>query len=161
MSSSCNHPNQHSHPLDVLHHPGIYGLLEAVVGVSVKHVVCEAAGPFAGMICQLRHGLLHRLVRGRQEDNLAVGRLGHCLHGLEVSDLHGGCGAQDVGGLSHQLGRFDLGTCCNDLGFANTFRLGRHGERILQVVAEDDVLDEHALDPDTPAGRDVFNNLAD
>jgi hypothetical protein len=30
------------------------------------------------------------------------------LHSFEVTDLHGGSGAQDVGGLAHQLGRLDL-----------------------------------------------------
>lgn len=50
----------------------------------------------------------HSLVGSRQEDDLAVGGLGHGLHSFEVTDLHGGSGAQDVGGLAHQLGRLDL-----------------------------------------------------
>lgn len=54
----------------------------------------------------LAHG--HGLVRSRKEDNFAVGGLGHGLHSLEVSDLHGRGGAEDVGGLAHQLGGFDL-----------------------------------------------------
>jgi hypothetical protein len=37
-------------------------------------------------------------VRG-QENHLAVGGLGHGLHGLEVTDLHGRGGGEDIGGL--------------------------------------------------------------
>jgi hypothetical protein len=44
---------------------------------------------------------LQILVRAGQEDDLAVGRLGHGLHSFEVSNLHGGGRAQDIGSLSH------------------------------------------------------------
>lgn len=49
----------------------------------------------------------------------------------------------------------------NDLAFTNTLALGGHGQRLLQLLAEDDVLDEHGLDLDTPAGGDILDNLAD
>ena len=43
--------------------------------------------------------LLHSLVHRRQEDDLAVGSLGHGLHGFEVSDLHGGSRGENIGSL--------------------------------------------------------------
>ncbi len=64
------------------------------------------------------------------------------------------CWQKSLGGNTHlSLGR-------NDLGLADPLALGRHGERLLQLLAEDNVLDQHALDLDTPAGSDVLNNLA-
>ncbi len=98
--------------LDVLNHPGVDGLLETLV------LTCKFA-KVAGLADVIRvAGLIevgvegsrprHGLVGGRQEDDLAVGALGHGLHGLEVPDLHGRRRRQDVGSLAHELGRFDL-----------------------------------------------------
>lgn len=36
-----------------------------------------------------------------------------------------------------------------------------HRQRVLQVVAENDVLDQHGFDLDTPARRDILDDLAD
>lgn len=54
-----------------------------------------------------------------------------------------------------------LGLGGNDLGFTNSLALSSHGKRLLQFLAEDDVLDQHALDGDTPTGGYVLNDLAD
>lgn len=103
----------------------------------------------------------HRLVGGGQEDDLGVRRLGHGLHRLEVTDLHGGRGREDVGGLAHQLGALDLRLGGDDLALAETLALRRHGERALELLAEDDVLDEHGLDLHAPAAGDVLDDLPD
>lgn len=63
--------------------------------------------------------------------------------------------------MPHQFRALDFGAGGDDFGFSDTLALGGHGERVLQFVAEDDVLDEHGLDLDTPAGGHVFNDLAD
>jgi hypothetical protein len=49
----------------------------------------------------------------------------------------------------------------NDLALSDPLALGGHGERLLELLAEDDVLDEHALDLDAPAGGDILDDLAD
>ena len=48
----------------------------------------------------------------------------------------------------------------DNLGFTNTLALGSHGEGLLELLAKDDVLDQHALDLDTPASGDVLDDLA-
>ena len=83
------------------------------------------------------------------------------MHGLEITDLHGRCAAEDIGGLAHQLGRFDFGARGDDLGFSGSLALCRHRQGVLQLLAEDDVLDQHALDLNTPARRDLFDDVAD
>lgn len=77
--------------LDVLNDTGVHGTFEPVVLV------------FAGSFTRAVGGaelLLHGLVDRGQEDDLAVGSLGHGLHCLEIADLHGRGGREDVGGLS-------------------------------------------------------------
>ena len=81
------------------------------------------------------------------------------MHGLEVPDLHGRRRAQDVGGLAHELRGFDFCAGGDDLGFSDPLRLGGHAEGVLELVAEDDVFDEHALDLDAPARGDVFDDF--
>lgn len=97
----------------------------------------------------------------RQENNLRVCTLRHRLHRLKISDLHSRSRAQDISRFSHQLRALNLRACSNDLGFSDTFGLCGHGERVLELVAEDYVLDEHRFDLDTPASRDIFDDLAD
>ena len=82
--------------LDVLDDTSVQGLLETGILTSKVFEVDVALFALEGL--GVRHrgvkgGLLtrHCLVGGRQEDDLAVGRLGHGLHSLEVADLHGGC----------------------------------------------------------------------
>lgn len=97
----------------------------------------------------------------RQENDLRVRTLRHRLHGLKVSDLHSRSRTEDISSLPHQLRTLDLGTCGDNLGFSDTLGLCGHGEGVLQLVGEDDVFDEHGFDLDAPAGRDVFDDLAD
>ena len=66
---------------------------------------------------------------------------------------------EDVGGLAHQLGGLDFGASSDDLALTDPLGLRGHGERVLQVAAEDDVLDEHGLDLDTPAGCHLLDDL--
>lgn len=61
--------------------------------------------------------------------------------------------------LPHQLCGFDFGSRSNHLGFTGTLALGSHGQRVLEFLAKDDVLDEHGLDLDTPAKRRLLDNL--
>lgn len=166
--------------LDVLHDASVHGLLETWVLTSkvlVAALSLSAAGLAGGVGGHGGvEGIAHGLVRGGQEDDLAVGRLGHGLHGLEVSDLHGGSRAEDVGSLTHKLGGFDLVLLAgvgvsgntvtylslggNDLAFTDTLALSGHGERLLQLLAENNVLDEHALDLNTPSSGDILNDLS-
>lgn len=132
------------------------------------------------MVCSgIGELFLNSLVGGWQEDNLAVGRFGHLLHSFEVSedelvqvqfqemtsqnlpDLHSRSTAQDIGGLSHQFGRLDFGARSNDLGFTSSLGLGSHGQTVLQVLAENHVLDQHALDLDTPVLGHILDDCAD
>lgn len=144
--------------LEVLDHASVHGTLEAIVNIAVG-----VGGPIIARSLARIFGrsklLLHRLVRGRQENDLAVGRLGHGLHCLEVADLHGRSRGQNVGRLAHQFGGFNLSTGRDDLALTNPLGLSGHGERILQVVAKDDVLDEHRLNLDTPARGNLFDDL--
>ena len=100
-------------------------------------------------------------MRRRHEDHLRISLLSHLLHRLKVSDLHRGRGAQDISSLAHQLRGLDFGARGDDLGFSGTLALRGHGQRVLQVLAEDDVLDQHALDGGAPAGCGLFDDLAD
>lgn len=54
-----------------------------------------------------------------------------------------------------------LGLGGDNFALTNSLALGSHGERVLQVLAKDDVLDEHALNLDTPAGGDILNDFTD
>lgn len=92
---------------------------------------------------------------------LAVRRLGHCLHGLQISDLHGRSRRQDIGGLAHELGTLNFGARADDLGFSGPLGLRGHGQRVLQLLAEDDVFDQHRFDCNTPAHGGFFDDFAD
>ena len=114
----------------------------------------------------LAHTIRHRHLGGHirrsgQEDDLAVRALGHGLHSLQVADLHRGRRGQDVSGLAHEFRGLDFGAGGDDLGFSDSLRLRGHGQRVLQLVGENHVFDQHTLDLDTPPGGDVFDDLAD
>jgi len=96
-----------------------------------------------------------------QENDLGICRFGHSLHCLQVPDLHGWSRGKDIGGLAHEFGGLDLGACGDDFALSDPLGLGGHGEGVLEFVAEDDVLDQHALDLHTPARGDVLDYLAD
>ena len=91
----------------------------------------------------------------RHKYDLGARGLGHLLQGLELPDLHGGGRGEDVGSLAHEPGRVDLCAGGDNLGLADTLLLGGGGERGGDLGAEDDVLDEDALDGDTPLIGDV------
>lgn len=112
-STSATRALRNSKPVssNIFHDACIQGLQVAgVLGCKVELTGLVAAC----LACPLRGGGggvedgAHVLAGAGQEDDLAVGRLGHGLHGLEVTDLHGRCRAENVGGLSHQLGRVNL-----------------------------------------------------
>lgn len=164
----CRHPNFPCPDiswtdLNVLNHPRIHRLLEPTPGVLVKRMRGITLGASLAII---RISLLQSLradslvIRG-QEDDLAIRRLGHRLHSLEVSDLHRRRRAQDIRRLAHEFRGLDFGAGGDDFGLADSLGLGGHAEGVLQLVAEDDVFDEHALDLDAPASGDVFDDLAD
>lgn len=54
----------------------------------------------------------------------------------------------------------NLGLGGNNLALTNPLALGSHGERLLQLLAKHNVLDEHALNLYTPAGGNILDNLA-
>lgn len=118
------------------------------------------AGTFAGIGGHLEL-VVHRLVGAWKENDFTVGGLGHGLHSLQIADLHGWSAAQDVGSLTHEFGRFHFSTRCDNLGLPGSLALCRHGERVLQFLREDDVLDQHTLDGNTPVGGSIFNDFVD
>jgi hypothetical protein len=61
--------------------------------------------------------------------------------------------------LPHKFGGLDFGTGSDDLCFSGTLALRSHGERVLEVLAEDDVLDEHGFNLDTPTQSSLFDDL--
>lgn len=142
--------------LNILDDPSIHRLLESIISVA-REWPSRRLGALTLAVWSLAIGislrelLLYRHRRAWKEDNLAVRRLGHSLHSFEVSDLHSWSRAQNIGGLPHQLGALNLGAGSDDFGFSNTLALGSHRERVLELGAEDDVLDEHGLDLDAPA----------
>ena len=132
-------------------------MLKAVLYISIS------TRSFSGVVGNVLHD---GLVRSRQEYDLAVRGLGHRLHGFEVANLHGRGRGEDIGGLgrrklvflyhlwmpdrmtmviylTHQFGRLHLGTGSDDFALTDPLGLSRHGERVLQLIAEDDVFDEH------------------
>lgn len=92
--------------LNVLNDAGVYSLLES--GVRRAEIVRKVGDARSLAVLVEDGGVGHSLVGSGQEDDLAVGRLGHGLHGLEVADLHGGSGREDVGSLAHELGSLNL-----------------------------------------------------
>lgn len=149
--------------LDVLNHPRIHRLLKPATRVLIKRmrgITLRASLAIIG-IRLLQRLRANSLIIRRQEDNLAIRRLRHGLHSLKISDLHRGSRAQDIGGLAHEFRGLDFGAGGDDFGLADALGLGGHAEGVLQLVAEDDVFDEHALDLDAPAAGDVFDDLAD
>lgn len=94
----------------MLNNASVDGLLEILTS-KVLHIASSAAA-FTGVAGFVGQGSVkcasHVLSGTRQENDLAVGGLGHGLHGFEITDLHGGSRAEDVGSLAHQLGGFDL-----------------------------------------------------
>jgi hypothetical protein len=62
--------------------------------------------------------------------------------------------------LPHKFCGLDFGTGSDDLCFSGTLALRSHGERVLEVLAEDDVLDEHGFNLDTPTQSSLFDDLA-
>lgn len=85
--------------LDVLHHAGIDRVLESILEPIIL-LWGMTAWPLAGVVSS-RQLLLHSLVCRGKEDDLAVRRLGHGLHRLEVSDLHGRSRRKNIGSLGH------------------------------------------------------------
>jgi hypothetical protein len=61
--------------------------------------------------------------------------------------------------LTHELGRFDLSTSGDDLGLTSTLALGGHGEGVLELAGENEVLDEHRFDLNTPSVSYLLNDL--
>lgn len=57
------------------------------------------------------------------------------------------------------LGGLDFGPGGDDLALTDSLALCGHGQRLLQFLAEDNILDQHALDLHTPASRDILDDL--
>lgn len=160
---------------DVLNVARLDGIVE---GLSTEGVVSRvvAADDWArgvGAVILVRARTLANLVelsvnrsrrilrRARHENDLRVSLLSHLLHRLEVSDLHSRRRAQNISSLAHKLRGLDFGAGRDDLGLAGALALRGHGQRVLQVLAEDDVLDQHALDLRAPASGGLFDDFAD
>lgn len=61
--------------------------------------------------------------------------------------------------LAHEFGGFHFSSSGNDLALTDPLGLSCHGEGILQVIAEDDIFDEHGLNHDTPAGSHLLDDF--
>ena len=152
--------------LNILTNPRIPSLLKPIIRIPPKRLTpLRTPLPMRArslpIRIRLRKLLLHSLISSRQEDNLAISRLRHRLHSLQVPNLHSWRGAQNVGGLAHQFCGLDFSAGGDDFGFTDTFALCGHGEGVLEFGGEDDVFDEHAFDLDTPARGDVFDDFPD
>lgn len=123
-------------------------------------IVLVAARSLADLIELPLHFSSWSLHRCWHEDYFRVGLFGHLLHRLKVSDLHSGRRRQNIRSLAHKLRTLHLRSRRNDLRLTRPLALSGHGERVLQVLAEDDVLDEHALDLRAPAGGSLFDDFA-
>lgn len=85
----------------------------------------------------------------RDENHLGVAPA-HLLQGLQVSDLHRGLAVEFVSSHPHQLGCFDVGTGRDNLAFGQPPLLGGRRQRILEIFAQLDILDENLFDIDSP-----------
>jgi hypothetical protein len=81
----------------------------------------------------------------RDENHLGVAPA-HLLQGLQVSDLHRGLAVEFVSSHPHQLGCFDVGTGRDNLAFGQPPLLGSRRQRILEIFAQLDILDENLFD---------------
>ena len=95
------------------------------------------------------------------KDDLAASSLGHLLKRLELTDLHGRGRREDVGRLAHEASSVDLSAGGDDLALTDALLLRGAGEGCRDLGGEDDVLDEDALDSDTPLVCDVADDLGD
>ena len=132
--------------LNILNNPRIHSLLEPITRIAHKRLTplrraLSMRARSLAISIRLRKLLLHRLIRRRQENNLAICRLRHRLHSLQVSDLHRRRRAQDVGCLAHQFRRLDFGARGDDFGFSDSFGLRGHGEGVLELGGEYYVFD--------------------
>lgn len=96
----------------------------------------------------------------RDEDNLRVPALRHCLQRLKLPNLHSSWASEDISSLPHQPGRVDFCPSSDDLGLSDPLLLSGRGEGGGNVGGEDDVFDEDALDGDTPSFCDVAYDLS-
>lgn len=76
-------------------------------------------------------------------------------------NLHSWSRRKNVGGLAHQLRALDLGARGDDLGLSRPLGLRGHRQRILEILAEDDVLNKHRLNLHTPASCGFLNDFPD
>jgi len=76
-------------------------------------------------------------------------------------NLHSRSRRENVGGLAHQLRALDLGARGDDLGLSRPLGLRGHRQRILELLAEDDVLNKHRLNLHTPASCGFLNYFPD
>lgn len=160
---------------NVLNITSLDGVVEGLSaeGVGARVVAADDRTRRVGAVVLVRARTLTNLIklpvdrtgrilrRTRHKDNLRVRLLGHLLHRLKVPDLHRRRRAQNISSLAHQLRGLDFRARGNDLGLAGALALRGHGQRVLQVLAEDDVLDQHALDGRAPARGGLLDDLAD
>lgn len=118
------------------------------------------------------------------KDNLAVCALRHLLKRLELTDLHSCGGGENIGSLTHEACRVDLGAGRNNFGLSKPLLLGGRRKRSRYLRREEDILgirmqklaarydgtevvvveanlDENALDRNTPLICNVTDNFGD
>jgi hypothetical protein len=82
---------------------------------------------------------------------------------MSLADSTCACSVSPPYGLSSRgtPGGSHLGLGRDNLALSNPLALGRHRQGLLELLAEDNILDKHALNLDTPACGDILDNLAD
>lgn len=75
--------------------------------------------------------------------------------------MHSSRGRKDISSLAHKPGSVNLCTSRDDFGFSDTLLLGGRRERSGYLCAENDILDEDALDGHAPLVGDISNNFSD
>jgi len=78
------------------------------------------------------------------EDDLGVAAA-HLLQRLQIPDLHGRLAVELLRGQPHELGRLHIRPRRDNLALGQPPLLGRRRQRVLQILAQLDILDEYLL----------------
>lgn len=85
-----------------------------IILISARRLNIKNRAPIGQEICRIYQSTFFLLAN---QDDLDAGAVSDAPHRLEVTDLHGSLGTEDVCGLPHEFGGFDVCLCRQDLGF--------------------------------------------
>lgn len=81
--------------------------------------------------------------------------------GIQISNLHGGGSVQNVRSFSHQFGGVDISLGGDDFTFGDSLSGGGRGKVLLEVLGEQNFLNEHSGDGDSPVVSGSLDNILD